>query len=86
MTLKVKNKRQLKRWTDKSHKQQVEDMPDPDVMKDILKRLDKLERQQKSDNKRLKVLESQCGKMWVKYGEQQRSDALLAPDGGEEGF
>ena len=85
-TLEVKNKRELKRWTDKSYKQQIEDMPEADVMKDILKRLDKLETTVASQDKHIKALEGQCNPMWKDYCEQQRREALLQPDGGEEGF
>ena len=85
MPLKVKTKRELERWTDKSHKQQIETMPEPDVLKHMLKRIKALERKVKKQDKRIKELEVQSRLAWKFYGEAQRN-GLLQPDGGEEGF
>jgi len=79
-------KRELDQVLRKSHKQQIENMPEGDVVKDMERRIKNLEREHISLKKQVKELLAHSRKVWKLYGEYQRRDALLEPDGGEEGF
>lgn len=88
MSIQFKDEAAFKRWQKKAKRlrAQIEEPEKAPILIEMMDEMDKLWRKHNTLQTRVRTLEAQNGKMWQFYCEMERRDALLAPDGGEEGF